>query len=294
MHPVNMDSFPTQSYDCKMETFETYDESIVTATNHQRDVAQPVNNQTPVQQLQMHSPDASSHDASTLQQQQQQQQQQVEQTQQIMLQSNTQQNPNLTPVRLPAILDGEFFIVVRVRDTNVSVRCLQCQKVLNGNLKSTGNFLSHIKRLHPFLIEKIRCKSNQRKPAMMYIDSTSSDKCSDIMQAKRIVVQSKKRCKAEESPAEIEESYNNQSSNWNDGSLTQRQSEEPESTDLPLKIPHNNPLVIEDEFDAIGRNVAAKLRNMKMDQRIIAEKLLNDILFEAQLGNLHRDSSIHV
>lgn len=51
---------------------------------------------------------------------------------------------------------------------------------------------------------------------------------------------------------------------------------------------------MEDEFDAIGRNVAAKLRNMKMDQRIIAEKLLNDILFEAQLGNLHRDSSINV
>ena len=51
---------------------------------------------------------------------------------------------------------------------------------------------------------------------------------------------------------------------------------------------------MEDEYDAIGRNVAAKLRNMRLDQRIIAEKLLNDILFEAQLGNLHRDSSIHV
>lgn len=51
---------------------------------------------------------------------------------------------------------------------------------------------------------------------------------------------------------------------------------------------------MEDEFDAIGRNIAAKLRSMKLDQRIIAEKLLNDILFEAQLGNLHKDSNIHV
>lgn len=137
-----MDSFPAQNYDCKMETYETYDETIVPAGNHQCDVAHPVNNQTSTQQLQMQSPE--SHDASTLQQQQQQ----VEQTQQITLQSNTQQSSNLTPVRLPAILDGEFFIVVRIRDTNVSVRCLQCQKVLNGNLKSTGNFLSHIKVNH--------------------------------------------------------------------------------------------------------------------------------------------------
>jgi len=143
MHPVNMDSFSAQNYDCKMETYEAYDESIVAAANHQRDVAQPVNNQT-AQQLQMQSPE--SHDASTLQQQQQQQVEQ--QTQQITHQSNIQQSPNLTPVRLPAILDGEFFVVVRVRDTNVSVRCLQCQKVLNGNLKSTGNFLSHIKVNH--------------------------------------------------------------------------------------------------------------------------------------------------
>jgi len=141
MH-LNMDGFPAQNYDCKMETYETYDESIIVAANHQREVAQPVNNQTPAQQLQMQSPET--HDASL----QQQQQQQVEQTQQITLQSNTQQSSNLTPIRLPAILDGEFFIVVRVRDTNVSVRCLQCQKVLNGNLKSTGNFLSHIKVNH--------------------------------------------------------------------------------------------------------------------------------------------------
>lgn len=61
-----------------------------------------------------------------------------------------------------------------------------------------------------------------------------------------------------------------------------------------LRVPHNNSIIGEnDEFDAIGKNVAAKLRNMRIDQRIIAEKLLNDILFEAQLGNLQRDSSIH-
>lgn len=61
------------------------------------------------------------------------------------IQPNAMTNMTLTPVRLPALLDGEFFSVVRVEDTNVTVRCLQCDKLLNGNLKSTGNFLSHIK-----------------------------------------------------------------------------------------------------------------------------------------------------
>ncbi|GAB1868471.1 Protein stand still [Camponotus japonicus] len=283
-----MDSFPIQSYENKMETFETYNDSVATAANRQRDIVQtqPVNSQTSAQQIQVQSQE--NRDTLALQQQQQHQTHQMTQ-----IQSNTQQSTTLTPVRLPAILDGEYFTVTRVEDTNVTVRCQQCQKLLNGNLKSTGNFLSHIKRLHPTLIEKIRCKSNQRKPAMVYIDSMSSDKCSEI-RTKRVVIQNKKRCKTEECAAENEESYEHQPADWNDAPLVRRRSEETESTDLSVRIPHNNSFVIEDEYDAIGRNVAAKLRNMRLDQRIIAEKLLNDILFEAQLGNLRRDSSIHV
>lgn len=81
---------------------------------------------------------------------------------------------------------------------------------------------------------------------------------------------------------------------WSESPVARRRrSDEPESNDI-LKFPHNNSFVVEDEFDAIGRNVAAKLRNMRIDQRIIAEKLLNDILFEAQLGNLQRESSVQV
>lgn len=133
-----MDSFPTQNYENKMETFETYNESIVTAANHQREITQTqsVNSQTPAQQIQVQSQE----NRDTLALQQQQQTHQMTQ-----LQSNAQQSATLTPVRLPAILDGEYFTVTRVEDTNVTVRCQQCQKLLNGNLKSTGNFLSHIK-----------------------------------------------------------------------------------------------------------------------------------------------------
>lgn len=141
MHFVIMDNFPMQNYENKMETFETYNESAVTTANRQREITQTqsVNSQTPTQQMQVQNQE----NRDTLVLQQQQQQHQPHQMTQI--QSNAQQSTTLTPVRLPAILDGEYFTVTRVEDTNVTVRCQQCQKLLNGNLKSTGNFLSHIK-----------------------------------------------------------------------------------------------------------------------------------------------------
>ncbi|XP_039312332.1 uncharacterized protein LOC105207515 [Solenopsis invicta] len=282
-----MDTF-TQDYESKMETFETYDESIV-AANHQCDIVQSVNSQAHTQEMRVQGRE--SHEQLMLQQQQEQQQ--VEQTHQVThIESNAEQK--MIPVRLPALLDGEYFAVTRVEDTNVTVRCQQCKKQLNGNLKSTGNFLSHVKRLHPTLMSKIRCKSSQRKPAIYFNSlSGSPDKSLEIVREKRVVSNNaKKRCKMEECAVTNEESYE-QPADWNDTPLI-RGTEESESSDPSLRISHSNSFMMEDEFDAIGRNVAAKLRNMRLDQRIIAEKLLNDILFEAQLGNLHRDSSIHV
>ncbi|XP_031838560.1 uncharacterized protein LOC116429591 isoform X3 [Nomia melanderi] len=263
---------------------------MIDATNQQREISQTVNEQSSSQSIEVENQE--NHETPTLHQQQQdsqQQQQHQDQPNQIsQIQSNTQQSMTLTPIRLPAILDGEFFTVIRVEDTNVTVRCLQCQKHLNGNLKSTGNFLSHIKRVHPFMVDKIKCKSNQRKPAMVYID-LSADKCPELVKTKR----GYRKCYKTEYQPGNDETYD-QTNEWTESPLSRRRkSEEGESTDL-LKISHNNSFVMEDEFDAIGRNVAAKLRNMRLDQRIIAEKLLSDILFEAQLGNLHRDSNIHV
>lgn len=48
----------------------------------------------------------------------------------------------------------------------------------------------------------------------------------------------------------------------------------------------------EDEFDAIGINVASKLRVMNTHQRIIAEKLISDVLFNGQLDNLSVNSHL--
>jgi len=50
----------------------------------------------------------------------------------------------------------------------------------------------------------------------------------------------------------------------------------------------------QDMFVITGRNVASKLRILNMEQRIIAEKLINDVLYEAQLGSLTRKSRLIV
>lgn len=49
-----------------------------------------------------------------------------------------------------------------------------------------------------------------------------------------------------------------------------------------------NAAKVEDRHDAFGRNIAYKLRTMANDQRIYVEKLINDAIFEGELGNLNR------
>lgn len=46
------------------------------------------------------------------------------------------------------------------------------------------------------------------------------------------------------------------------------------------------PIVTEDRCDVIGKNVAMKLRALDTKQIIVAEKLINDLLFEAEIGHL--------
>ncbi|XP_012938663.1 uncharacterized protein LOC101861586 [Aplysia californica] len=48
----------------------------------------------------------------------------------------------------------------------------------------------------------------------------------------------------------------------------------------------------DDEHDNFGKNVAHKLRRLTTEQQIYAEKLISDVLFEAQLGSLTRSSSV--
>ncbi|CAH1372759.1 unnamed protein product, partial [Tenebrio molitor] len=49
-----------------------------------------------------------------------------------------------------------------------------------------------------------------------------------------------------------------------------------------------------DEFDAVGINVSCKLRRLPGEMKIFAEKLINDVLFYAELGRLSEDTAIMI
>lgn len=44
----------------------------------------------------------------------------------------------------------------------------------------------------------------------------------------------------------------------------------------------------EDQYSVIGKNIAFKLRELPNETRLVTEKIINDILFEAQMGNITR------
>lgn len=48
----------------------------------------------------------------------------------------------------------------------------------------------------------------------------------------------------------------------------------------------------EDEWDIAGRNVGAKLRRLSEEQRLFAERLIHEVLFQGQMRNLSIHSKI--
>ncbi|KAK3880890.1 hypothetical protein Pcinc_014650 [Petrolisthes cinctipes] len=50
----------------------------------------------------------------------------------------------------------------------------------------------------------------------------------------------------------------------------------------------------EDEWDLLGRTVACKLRRMHDDQRVIAERLVNEVMYHGLLKNLSANSTIGI
>ncbi|GFN77972.1 hypothetical protein PoB_000447800 [Plakobranchus ocellatus] len=49
----------------------------------------------------------------------------------------------------------------------------------------------------------------------------------------------------------------------------------------------------EDQFDSFGKTIAHKLRNVSHEQSIHAQKLISDVLYEAELGALSRSSTVY-
>lgn len=48
----------------------------------------------------------------------------------------------------------------------------------------------------------------------------------------------------------------------------------------------------EDQFAIFGKNVAAKLRALPKETRLYTEKVINDLLFEAEMGNVTKNTRI--
>ncbi|KAK3768142.1 hypothetical protein RRG08_010812 [Elysia crispata] len=57
-----------------------------------------------------------------------------------------------------------------------------------------------------------------------------------------------------------------------------------------VKEPHR--VLSEDEHDIYAKTVAIKMRRLSPEQRFFAEKLMNDVMFEAGLEQLSRDSRV--
>lgn len=55
---------------------------------------------------------------------------------------------------------------------------------------------------------------------------------------------------------------------------------------LTVKDHFKQPQIREDRFDIFRKNVAMKLRDLSTPQRVMAEKLINDVLFEGEMENL--------
>lgn len=57
--------------------------------------------------------------------------------------------------KIPRLLQSNYFTIESNVDGKVAVKCLTCGEVRKGDVSSTGNFLSHLKRKHPTLMPNV-------------------------------------------------------------------------------------------------------------------------------------------
>lgn len=68
---------------------------------------------------------------------------------------------------------------------------------------------------------------------------------------------------------------------------TKRKKKQPICTETVLDLAFKSLNENEDEFTNYGRTVANKLRKMNNTQRIIAERMMNEVLFNGEIGKLN-------
>lgn len=58
-------------------------------------------------------------------------------------------------IEIPKLLDGKYFTITKQDGFRVEATCSRCQTIRKGDINSTGNFMTHIRRKHPDLIEAV-------------------------------------------------------------------------------------------------------------------------------------------
>lgn len=85
--------------------------------------------------------------------------------------------------RMPRILDGTYYEIVSIDEDNVEAKCMGCDKIRKGNLKSTGNFIGHYRNAHSesiqalenYLNRSLNFEPNRSKPVGVSAPPTSKE-----------------------------------------------------------------------------------------------------------------------
>lgn len=64
---------------------------------------------------------------------------------------------------VPKLLDGKYFTIIKREDTKIEAQCNldACKKVRKGDIKSTGNFMGHIRKEHPQIVAEVEAYRKQ-------------------------------------------------------------------------------------------------------------------------------------
>lgn len=65
-------------------------------------------------------------------------------------------------ISIPKLLDGKYFTIVTMENNKVDVTCNTCGEQRKGDIRSTGNFMTHIRKDHDHLVNEVEQYKSKR------------------------------------------------------------------------------------------------------------------------------------
>lgn len=56
---------------------------------------------------------------------------------------------------IPKLLDGKYYKIIKRDNFKIEAKCTICGKLRKGDIKSTGNFMEHIRKSHSEMIQEV-------------------------------------------------------------------------------------------------------------------------------------------